>query len=113
MEFELFCFIAVCIGFAGGAAAIGYGFGGILGVGIGLKASAAGATISSGVTVSGLSASFLGNKVKNVFRYGKEEKKLHEIFQKFKTDLEEIKYDFEEMSIKSKTYSEKIKILQD
>ena len=113
MEFELFCFIAVCIGFTGGAAAIGYVLAGILGVGIGLKASAAGVTISGGVTVSGLSASFLGNKVKNAFRYGKEEKKLHEIFQKFKTDLKEIKHDFEEMSIKSKTYSEKIKILQD
>ena len=82
-------------------------------MGIGLKASAAGATISGGVTVRGLSASFLGNKVKNAFRYGKEEKKLHEIFQKFKTDLKEIKHDFEEMSIKSKTYSEKIEILQD
>lgn len=45
-EFELFRFIA------GGTAAIGLGLGGILGVGIGLNASTAGASIGGDATVS-------------------------------------------------------------
>lgn len=80
MEFEFFCFIVVCIGFIGGVVVIGYGFGGIFGVGIGLKVSVVGVIISGGVIVSGLFVFFFGNKVKNVFCYGKEEKKFYEIF---------------------------------
>ena len=69
IEFELFRFITFCIGLTGGTAAIGLGLGGILGVGIVLNASAAGASIEGDATVSGL---------RNNIHYGKEEKALDE-----------------------------------
>ena len=69
IEFDLFRFITFCIGLTGGTAVIGLGLGGILGVGIGLNASAAGASIEGVATVSGL---------RNNIHYGKEEKALDE-----------------------------------
>lgn len=74
---------------------IGLGLGGILGLGIGLNAGAAGASIGGGATVSGFCASFLGYKVKNKFHYGKEEIALNKKYQEFKTEIAEIRRDYE------------------
>lgn len=75
------------------SAAIGLGLGGILGVGIVLNASAAGASIEGDATVSGL---------RNNIHYGKEEKALDEKIQEFKTEIAGIKHDYEKTSFRRK-----------
>ena len=81
---SFFCFIAVCIGLTGGTAAIGLGLGGILGLEI--------------ATVSGFCASYLGYKLKNKFHYEKEKMALNKKCQEFKTEIAEIKHDYEKTS---------------
>ena len=81
VEFELFRFIIFCIGLTGGTAAIGLGLGGILGLGIGLNASAAGASIGGDATVSGL---------RNNIHYGKRRKRLTKKFKNLKLKLQEL-----------------------
>ena len=95
IEFELFRFITFCIGLTGGTAAIGLGLGGILGLGIGLNASAAGASIGGDATVSGL---------RNNIHYGKEEKALDKKIQEFKTEIAGIKHDYERRHLGVKCY---------
>ena len=110
MNFEFFCFIAFCIGLTGGTAAIGLGLGGILGAGIALNASAAGASIGGGATVSAFSASFLGYKMKKNVQYEKEEKALNTKLQEFKTKIEGIKHDYQERSIRREGLREEINL---
>ena len=110
---SFFCFIAFYIGLTGGTAAIGLGLGGILGLGIGLNAGAAGASIGGGATVSGFCASFLGYKVKNKFHYGKEEIALNKKFQEFKTEIAEIRHDFEKASFSCAMLLERLNLLQE
>lgn len=104
IEFELFRFITFCIGLTGGTAAIGLGLGGILGVGIVLNASAAGASIEGDATVSGL---------RNNIHYGKEEKALDEKIQEFKTEIAGIKHDYEKTSFRRKMLLQQLNVLQE
>lgn len=106
-KWTLTCVLAV-VGLSGGAAAVGFGLGGILGVGIGLKASAAGASIGGGVTVSGACASVLGLKLKQKYCYWKEEQKVYQKYQEFKKEIDEIKHDYDKMSYKREILLEKI-----
>lgn len=87
---------------------IGLGLGGILGLGIGLNAGAAGASIGGGATVSGFCASFLGYKVKNKFHYGKEEIALNKKYQEFKTEIAEIRRDYEKALFRTIKFTARI-----
>lgn len=110
-RFTIACTFAI-IGLTGGTAAIGLGLGGILGAGIALNASAAGASIGGGATVSAFSASFLGYKMKKNVQYEKEEKALNTKLQEFKTKIEGIKLDYQERSIRREGLRKKIKFTE-
>ena len=64
-------------------------------MGIGLNASAAGASIGGDATVSGL---------RNKIHYGKEEKALDKKIQEFKTEIAGIKHDYERRHLGVKCY---------
>lgn len=92
---------------------IGLGLGGILGLGIGLNVGAAGASIGGGATVSGFCASFLGYKVKNKFHYGKEEIALNKKYQEFKTEIAEIRRDYEKALFSCAMLPKRLNLLQE